>query len=74
MEEDHSSIIDRLNALEHRMEEGGGASVSPEQLQAMISAQAASMNTGGFVPNAGAMAPKKQSLPEAVPEIVQNLG
>ena len=73
MEEDHSSIIDRLNALEHRMEEGGGASVSPEQLQAMISAQAASMNTGGFVPNAGvgAMAPKKQSLPEAVPEIVQ---
>ena len=73
MEEDHSSIIDRLNALEHRMEEGGGASVSPEQLQAMISAQAASMNTGGFVPNAGvgAMVPKKQSLPEAVPEIVQ---
>lgn len=59
MEQDYEAIVDRLDVVEHKMEEG-----IPVMAQQAVSAQAGV---------SGMTAPKKKELPEAMPEEIEKL-
>lgn len=59
MEQDYEAIVDRLDVVEHKMEEG-----IPVMAQQTVSAQAGV---------SGMTAPKKKELPEAMPEEIEKL-
>lgn len=59
MEQDYEAIVDRLDVVEHKMEEG-----IPVMAQQVVPAQAGV---------SGMTAPKKKELPEAMPEEIQKL-
>ena len=59
MEQDYEAIVDRLDVVEHKMEEG-----IPVMAQQVVPAQAGV---------SGMTAPKKKELPEAMPEEIEKL-
>ncbi len=59
MEQDYEAIVDRLDVVEHKMEEG-----IPVMAQQVVPAQ---------VGVSGMTAPKKKELPEAMPEEIEKL-
>lgn len=59
MEQDYEAIVDRLDVVEHKMEEG-----IPVMAQQAVSAQAGV---------SGMTVPKKKELPEAMPEEIEKL-
>lgn len=80
METDSEAVLDRIRQVEERVEQGAGATLTPEQLAALAAAGAAGVggaggpNGAGGTGGAGGMGAKaRPTLDRAIPEEVQEV-